>query len=247
MEALAGNPVFWLLAIAGVVLTGISKSGFAGGAGVVAVPLLALVMPIPQAVFLVLPLLLVMDVKTVQYYRHHASWTDLRAVLPAALLGIAAGGLMLGRMPEQALRITLGGISIVFALWHGLAPLLGGMKGAGWLWGAISGLTSTLIHAGGPPINIYLIARQLPKLSWLATAGIFFGTMNVIKLVPYLLTGEWGADVFLMSLLLLPVAFLGTWLGKHIQGRIQDRHFMLCCRGLLLASGLLLIAQAVSG
>ncbi|WP_334078641.1 sulfite exporter TauE/SafE family protein [Microbulbifer sp. M83] len=244
MEALAGNPLFWLLALIGVVLTGISKSGFAGGAGVVAVPLLALVMPIPQAVFLVLPLLLVMDVKTIQYYRHHASWPELRAVVPAALLGIVAGGLMLGSMPEQALKLTLGIISIVFALWQRLAPVLGGMRGAAWLWGGISGLTSTLIHAGGPPVNIYLIARQLPKLTWLATAGIFFGIMNLTKVIPYLLTGEWGADVFLASLALLPVALLGTWLGRHIQGRIQDRMFMLCCRGLLLGSGLLLVVQA---
>lgn len=245
MEALATSPLFWLLAIVGVILTGISKSGFAGGAGVVAVPLLALAMPVPLAVFLMLPLLLAMDVKTIQYYWRHAHWSQLKAILPAALCGIVAGGLLLGKLPEATLKLLLGLISIVFALWHRLTPLLGNMKGGGWLWGGISGLTSTLIHAGGPPINIYLIAKQLPKLSWLATAGIFFGAMNAIKLVPYLLTGKWTLDTFYLSLVLLPVALFGTWLGKWIQGRVDDRQFMLCCRGLLLASGVMLAVQAL--
>ncbi len=243
MEALIVSPLFWLLAIAGVILTGISKSGFAGGASVVAVPLLALVIPVPLAVFLMLPLLLTMDIRTIQYYRHHVGLSELKKIVPAALAGIAVGGLLLGKLPEEALKLLLGGVSILFALWHRLAPLLGGMKGAAWLWGGISGLTSTLIHAGGPPINIYLIARQLPKLTWLATAGIFFGIMNTAKVLPYLLTGEWTRTLFLMSLLLLPVALAGVWIGRWIQGKISESQFALCCRALLLSSGLLLISQ----
>lgn len=244
METLLASPAFWLLALVGVTLTGISKSGFAGGAGVVAVPLLALVMPVPLAVFLMLPLLLAMDIRTILYYRRHASLAELKRIVPAALAGIAAGGLLLGKLPPEALKLLLGCISILFALWHRLAPLLGGIRGGAWLWGGISGLSSTLIHAGGPPINIYLISRRLPKLTWLATAGFFFGAMNVTKLIPYLMTGQWTLDTFTVSLALLPVALLGTWLGKLIQGKISDKLFTTCCRVLLLASGLLLISQA---
>ncbi|WP_237067094.1 sulfite exporter TauE/SafE family protein [Microbulbifer guangxiensis] len=246
MQDLIGSPLFWLLAIAGVVLTGISKSGFAGGAGVVAVPLLALIVPVPTAVFLMLPLLLVMDVRTIQYYRRHASWQELRSILPAAVFGIAAGGLLLGTLSDTLMKLLLGLVSIVFALWQRLAPWLGGMRGAGWLWGGLSGLSSTLLHAGGPPVNIYLIARQLPKLTWLATAGIFFGAMNAIKVVPYWLSAQWPLWLLWLSLALVPVALLGTWLGKAIQGHIVDRQFMLCCRFLLLASGLLLLVQALA-
>lgn len=246
MEGLIGSPLFWLFAVTGIVLTGISKSGFAGGAGVVAVPLLALVIPVPTAVFLMLPLLLVMDVRTIQYYRQHASWHELRAILPAAVAGIIAGGLLLGALPDTVLKLLLGLVSIVFALWQQLAPWLGNMRGASWLWGGISGLTSTLLHAGGPPINIYLIARNLPKLTWLATAGIFFGAMNAIKVVPYALSGQWPLWLVWLSLALVPIALLGTWLGRLIQGRISDQQFMFSCRALLLASGLLLVLQALA-
>ncbi|MEC7468948.1 MAG: sulfite exporter TauE/SafE family protein, partial [Pseudomonadota bacterium] len=53
--------VFWLVAIAGVVLTGISKSGFAGGIGIATVPILSLVMSPVQAAAIMLPLLILMD------------------------------------------------------------------------------------------------------------------------------------------------------------------------------------------
>ena len=66
---LSTDPIFWLLAIIGVIFTGISKSGLAGGAGVVAVPLLALVISVPEAAALMLPLLLIMDVRTISMYR----------------------------------------------------------------------------------------------------------------------------------------------------------------------------------
>ncbi|WP_159435998.1 sulfite exporter TauE/SafE family protein [Microbulbifer donghaiensis] len=247
MESQLASPLFWLLALIGVTLTGISKSGFAGGAGVVAVPLLALVMPVPLAVLLMLPLLLAMDIKTIQYYRQHTSTAELKKIVPAALAGIAAGGLLLGKLPVESLKVLLGGLSIVFALWHRLAPILGQMKGAAWLWGGISGLTSTLIHAGGPPINIYLIAQRLPKLTWLASAGVFFGVMNAVKVFPYLMTGHWTRELLALSLALLPVAIFGTWLGRQIQGRISEQQFVLCCRLLLLVSGLLLIAQVIAG
>lgn len=85
MESFYSSFLFWLLAIVGVLLTGISKSGFAGGAGVVAVPILALVMPVPQAAALMLPLLIVMDIKAIQLYRQHINKRVLFSIIPAAL------------------------------------------------------------------------------------------------------------------------------------------------------------------
>ena len=70
------QPLFWILACIGLIFTGISKSGFAAGAGTVVVPLLALVMPLPAAAALVLPLLLVMDARTIWHYRHDIDVND---------------------------------------------------------------------------------------------------------------------------------------------------------------------------
>lgn len=90
------DPLFWGLAVVGVLITGISKSGFAGGAGVIAVPLLSFVMPVPVAAILMLPLLIVMDAKTMHYYWRSVNWQEIKVIGPAALVGIIAGGYLLG-------------------------------------------------------------------------------------------------------------------------------------------------------
>lgn len=237
--------LFWALALLGVILTGISKSGFAGGAGVVAVPLIALTTPLPEAVALMLPLLIAMDIKTINYYRKHIALVEVKRLLPAAVVGIVAGGFAIGQLSEQLLQWLLGILSVVFALWQQLLPQLRRLTSLSWLWGGVSGLTSTLIHAGGPPLNIYLIARELPKLTWLATAAVFFGVMNVIKIVPYSLNGQWSQTTLLASAALLPAALIGVKLGHRLQQRVSEKQFMLLCRSLLLLSGLALIAKAM--
>jgi len=243
------SPLIWGLAIVGVILTGISKSGFAGGAGVIAVPLLSLVIPVPVAAALMLPLLIVMDAKSMHYYWRSVRWQELKIIVPAALVGIIAGGFLLGEMPSSFLQLVLGLFCIIFALWKKLTPLLGRLPHAGLIWGAVSGLTSTLLHSGGPPINIYLATRQLPKRNWLATAAVFFAIMNLIKIIPYGLTGQWQSDLSVPSLLvidivLLPVSLIGVWLGYRLHTKISEAHFMSACKGLLFLSGLGLLISA---
>ncbi len=238
------NPLFWLLAVCGVLFTGISKSGFAGGAGVIAVPLLALVIDVPAAAALMLPLLLVMDIRTIAYYRREANWRELKLILPGAFLGIVCGGMLLGAVPPQALKQLLGIMCLVFAGWQALAPLLSRLRHTALLWGGVSGLASTLIHAGGPPINIYLIGRRLSKAQWLATAGLFFGFMNLLKVVPYSYLGQWQSELLLVGLALIPVALLGVKLGNWIQHQISEQHFLLISRIFLAGSGLLLLLTA---
>lgn len=243
LTLLSTSSLFWLLAIAGVLLTGISKSGFAGGAGVIAVPLLSLMIPVPIAAALMLPLLLVMDAKSLRYYWRSASWYELKRILPAAIIGITLGGYLLGELPSNLLQFLLGIFCIVFALWKKIIPIFGRIPYAGFIWGGVSGLTSTLLHAGGPPINIYLLTRQLPKRAWLATAAVFFAAMNLLKVIPYALTDQWQSDsliseLLIIDLILLPLSLIGVWLGYVLQNHISEANFMNACKILLFFSGL---------
>lgn len=249
-SSLMASPLFWGLAIVGVLLTGISKSGFAGGAGVIAVPLLSLIIPVPVAAALMLPLLIVMDAKSMHYYWRSVRWQELKTIAPAALIGIAAGAYLLGELPSNLLQFLLGIFCIAFALWKKLTPVLGRLPYAGLIWGAVSGLTSTLLHSGGPPINIYLATRQLPKRNWLATAAVFFAIMNVIKIIPYSLTGQWQSDLpvsslLIIDLLLLPISLIGVWIGYRMHTKISEEHFMLACKSLLFFSGVGLLSSAM--
>lgn len=237
--------LFILLTLIGVIFTGISKSGFAGGSGVVAVPILALIIPISHAAILILPLLIIMDVKTIQYFRKQVAIKEVMMVVPAAIVGIAIGGYMLGSLDPKILQLSLGVLCVVFAVWQKLAPILGKMKGAGILWGGVSGVTSTLIHSGAPPFNIFMISRGLPKEAWIATAGVFFFVMNCLKIIPYSMIGEWTLPILWTSVAFIPVALLGTYLGKVMQSRISEQVFMRLCRAFLFISGLILVYKGL--
>lgn len=240
------NPLFWLLAISGVLLTGISKSGFAGGAGVMAVPLLSLIMPVQQAAALMLPLLLVMDAKTVALYRHGLNLAEIKIICLAAFLGIALAGSAMGTLSSNVLQLTLALFCMVFASWQKLLPLLGKLPGSGFLWGAVSGISSTLLHAGGPPISLYFLSKGLSKTKWLAQAALFFAFMNLVKLVPYSVNNVWQTELFILDLLLLPVAIIGVYLGHKIQALLSETLFTRICRILLGITGLVLLLN-VSG
>lgn len=238
---LMNEPIFWLLAITGVIFTGISKSGFAGGAGVVAVPLLALNIPVAQAAALMLPLLLLMDAKAIYLYRNNIAFGILKQLLPAALIGIIIGGLLMGTLSEVLMRWMLGAFCILFALWQPLIHWLRKLPAAAWLWGSLSGLTSTLLHAGGPPISIYFLSQKTAKIKWLAGASIFFAAMNFIKLIPYTLNGQWSNQLLLIDLVLIPFAIIGIQLGYKIQHMISEKQFTNISKGLLFLSGTVLI------
>ena len=239
------SPLFWLLAITGVLLTGISKSGFAGGAGVVAVPLLSLVMPVQHAAAIMLPLLLVMDAKTVRLYWQSINLRELKSIMLAALVGITLAGSAMGSLSSTTLQWILAIFCILFASWQQLTPFLGKLPGAAYLWGTLSGISSTLLHAGGPPISIYFLSKGISKKVWLAQAAVFFAMMNVIKLIPYSLNNTWHKDFLLLDLILLPIAIMGVFLGHKIQAHLSEASFTLSCRVLLGITGVLLLLKIV--
>lgn len=242
---LISNPSFWALAIVGVFFTGISKSGFAGGAGVVAVPLLAIVVPPATAVIIMLPLLLMMDAQTVAQHRRNLAVNELKIIIPAALLGVLVGTYALSDLSDKLLQQLLGVVSLAFVVAHFVLPQLKATHAVGFVLGGIAGITSTLIHAGGPPLNIYLAARKLPRGAWISTAAIFFASINFAKVFAYGAIGLWKLDLLLLALALSPVAIAGTWAGHRVQALISEKQFVGIVMACLTVSGTMLIAQSL--
>ena len=120
-------------------------------------------------------------------------------------------------------------------------------RGAGaWalLWGAASGFTSTLSHAGGPPLLVYLLGRKLPRQSFVATSVFFFAAINAAKLPFYLGLGLFSRDTLTASAILLPLVPLGVWLGMRLLARIPERPFYFFATAMLGLSGVKLLWDA---
>jgi uncharacterized membrane protein YfcA len=214
------DPAFYLVSIPGVLLYGIAKGGFGGAVAILAVPLMALVMPPAQAAAILLPILCVMDAVVVRTYWGHFDARALRLLLPGAVAGIALGYLTLDVMSDDWLRLLVGVVAGAFGLLTllGLSAMTGRRHHAATasLFGGLAGFTSFSIHAGGPPLTMYLLPKGLPPLVFAGTAGLFFAAVNALKLLPYFFLGQFSAANLLYSLVLVPLAPLGVLIGHWL-------------------------------
>lgn len=249
---LVTDPLFYACAVPAIVLTGISKGGFAGALGSVAVPLMALAISPVQAAAIMLPLLCLMDWTGLRFYWRKWDAANLRILLIGGLAGVGLGTLAFGALSEATIRLAVGVISVLFALnaWFGLAARQG-PAGRSWpqglFWSATSGFTSFLAHAGGPPVMAYMLPQRLDKTIYVGTVNAFFLVINAVKLVPYASLGQFTADNLLTSLVLAPLVPAGVWFGAWLNGRIDPKLFYRIVQIGMFVTGLQLVWQGLGG
>jgi uncharacterized membrane protein YfcA len=244
------DPIFYLLAIPAVLLTGLSKGGFGGALGGVAVPLMAVAISPTQAAAIMLPILCLADLFGLRLYFRKWNSAVLKSMIPGALTGVALGAVTFGALDEDAIRLLIGVISVVFVLMKMLmsAPVQAAVPSVfkGWFLSAASGYTSFVAHAGGPPIMMYLLPQRMDKTTYVATVNIFFLLTNAIKLAPYAWLGQFQAASLIASAVLAPLVPLGVFGGYWLQQRVSQDLFYKIAQAGLLITGLQLIYQGAS-
>ena len=255
MPELLTDPVFVVIAVVAVLVTGISKGGF-GGVALLAVPLMSLVISPIQAAGIMLPIMIPMDFLSIWIYRRRWDGRNLAVLIPAATLGIAIGGLTARWVDDQIVRLLVGIIAVVFTIHrvHGLYRRRGGPPKPrkrpstpwGVFWGTCAGFTSFLAHAGSPPYQVYVIPQGLSKEIYTGTSVMFFGAANAIKLIPYGMLGQLSVTNLSVSAALLPLVPLGVFLGAWINRRLPEKSFFAIILTSILLVGLKLIWDGVS-
>lgn len=245
------DPLFYAAAIPALLLTGISKAGFGSGMGILAVPLIALTMPATQAAAIMLPILCVMDLAALWVYRGQWSRENMKIMLPGGIAGIVLGALTFRYVSEPGLKLMLGAVAIGFLLqhWRSAAARLektAPAKGRGYFWSTLSGYTSTLAHAGGPPMSIYLLPQRMDKAVLVGTTVVFFTVMNYVKLIPYTLLGLFDASNLATSAGLAPLGIVGIFCGVWLRTHIDEVLFYRLCYGFLFVTGLKLLYDGAS-
>jgi hypothetical protein len=256
--ALADYPLgFFFGAAFAVLITGIIKGGFGGAAGGLAVPIMSLWISPVVAAGVMLPILCAMDMIGVKAYWKKWSWPILRPVFLGALIGIGIGSLMFQSLSVKQLKFIVGVIAVTFVLnkWLSLSDrlvqLLKRKKSemgpvGGVFWGSVSGFTSTLAHAGGPPFSVYILGRQIDRTTVVASASLYFLFMNYTKIIPYFFLGQLSPANLQLSLVFAPLAPVGIWLGIWLHKRISERIFYQTSYLLLFSTGLKLIWDAAA-
>ena len=235
-SAVVTDPWFWAVAVPAVLVTGLSKSGFASGLGSLATPMIALTLPVPQAAAIMLPLLMAMDATGLQKLWRERDPVLVRALVPSGLVGIAIGTLCFGLLSTKAVSGIVGALTLAFLvqqllrMWAQRAPAdsASGAMPSRWLGricGVASGFTSFIIHAGGPPISAYLLPMRLRPLVLAGTMSVYFAAINAAKVVPYAALGLIDLRNLATSALLLPLAPLGVWAGVRMTRYVSATWF----------------------
>lgn len=249
--SLPTNISFYIIASAAVILVGLAKGGFAG-LGAAAMPLLALVMDPVAAAGMLLPILMVQDVVSVWAFRRSFDVPTLILTLPGAVVGIFLGWLLASSINEDAVRGFVGVIALSFGVYR-LLPMLGiearlsgpAPSWVGAIMGGVSGFTSQIAHAGGPPFQIWALSRNFPHLVFVGTSSIFFAIINWMKVPAYAALGQFNVYNMTLTALFLPLAILSTILGVKLVKRVSPKRFNLIIQLLMVIIGAELIRQAI--
>ena len=190
------DPLFYAAAVPAVILLGLAKGGFSG-LGALSLPLMALVVSPVQAAAITLPILIVQDVVSVWAYRHTWDRRNVVILLLGAISGIVTGYLLAAQVSDAAVKLAVGLISVAFAVRRMVVerrktppkPAPADVP-RGIFWGWVTGFTSMVAHAGGPPFQIYVMPQRLPRDIFVGTGAVLFALVNWIKVPPYLVLGQ---------------------------------------------------------
>jgi len=251
MEGVMDQVWFWVAAGVAAALVGMAKGGVPV-VGMLAVPIMALVMSPVMAAGLLLPVYVVSDAFGLYAYRHAFDRRVLAIVIPGAVVGIGIGWATASMVPEAAVTLVVGIIGFAFALNLILRrPAVAEPKRAevvpGLFWSAVAGFTSFVSHAGAPPYQVYTLPLGMTKAVFAGTTTIAFAAINLVKLVPYYALGQLNVGNLKVAAVLAVPAALAVFVGLRVVRVLPERLFFRLVTWALLLISVKLIWDGMSG
>jgi uncharacterized membrane protein YfcA len=239
----------WVLVPGVLFLATLVRSSIGFGEALVAVPLLALLMPVktaaPVAVMASITVALIIVVQ--DWHKVHAR-SALRLALPS-MLGIPLGLMLLRTGAEPVVKGLLAAVIIAFSAYSLRSGRHRELKDDrfAWLFGFGAGVLGGAYGMNGPPLAVYGSLRKWPPQHFRATLQGYFLPASLAGMFGYWLEGMWTPAVNRLYLLSLPFVILATFIGRAIHHRIGAQRFAVYVHSGLVAIGLILLTQAMWG
>lgn len=244
---------YWLVAGLAIILIAVSKAGFGGGPGVLATPIMTTVCSPTTAVAVMLPLMLLCDVWVVYKYRRACVWELVIRLLVGFVGGVLVATYLLAKVPGQEvwLKKVIGGLSIIFgcsyfALLRNekmMANIIPQKAWFGLIMGIIAGISSTLAHAAGPPVAMYLMSqgKGQSKEHFMGTIVVYTLIGNTLKIPAYIVSKSLNAHSLALTWPLIIVVPIGLGLGWWLNKKMTNSNFQVWVNALLIIIGLFLL------
>jgi uncharacterized membrane protein YfcA len=236
-----------LFVLAVIFLATTIRSAFGFGEALIAVPLLALLIPVEVAVPLAtLVSITVAAVVLLQDWRHVQFRGAWRLVV-ATFFGIPLGLWLLTAAAEYVVKAILAGVILTFSLYCLVSRRPPALKDdrLAWLFGFAAGVLGGAYGMNGPPLAIYGTLRRWSAEHFRATLQGYFLPASLTSLCGYGLTGVWSHAVTHFYWLSLPVVLAAILLGRAISRRLHGPRFLVYVHSGLIVVGAVLLAQSL--
>lgn len=241
------DSTLFFLMLAGF-LAGFSKMSV-GGMGMVILPVVMIAIPGPEALAVILPMYIIIDIMAVCMYRKKINWKVIFRLLPTAAMGVAIGGWVLSSIDAQLFKIFLG-LLIFFVIgagfWLDKYPATFMTKpSSSYIAGLLGGFISLVVNAAGPFLNLFLVEQNLGKQSYVSTRAMLFLIINLLKVPTMIVLGLLNQKAVITSLYCLPGLILGALCGYWFLNQLNLKNLKWIIRllAILAAINLILFAK----
>ena len=217
--------------IIGALLIGLSKSGFATGLGMLTTPLMATAISAKETLGVVLPLLCFADVITIIFFWRKWNFSLVKYIILGAIPGIIVGTFFVSTISDKFLKVSIGVIGIIFVglliyrnIFHSDKAYKPSLL-VSFMIGCLAGFTSTISHAAGPVIAIFLLAQKPTKEVFVASSAIYFTVGNLMKVPPYIILGVLNKATLVKAFYFMPLIPVGVFIGWYTNKRIPQKLF----------------------
>lgn len=224
-----------------------SAVGF--GFGLLAMPLLALLLDPPAAAALVALSGGSLSAAMLIQNRKAVHFGEAAGLILAAGAGVPAGVFVLAHAPRAALLVGLGLVVAGFSLYSLARPTPFELKDRRWryLAGFLGGMLGGAYNTAGPPIVIYGAMRRWPPKRFLAVTQAFFLPVSMMAASGHAVAGFWTREVLTLFALGLPGIIAATFIGKRIARRLSPDMLAKAVYGLCLVLGVMIAATNLAG
>jgi uncharacterized membrane protein YfcA len=224
------------------------RSTFGFGEALVAVPLLALIMPLDSAAPLAVLLSITVAAAALAQDWRMVQWPGATRLVLATLVGSPLGLLLLTRAPERIVVGLLGLVILAFSAFSLTARVSLHLKDdrLAWAFGFAAGILGGAYGMNGPPLVVYGTLRRWPPQHFRATLQGYFLPASVVVMFGYWTAGLWTSSLTRQFLLVLPAAVAAIALGRVLNRRLSPHAFIRYVHAALAAIGIALLFRALN-
>jgi uncharacterized membrane protein YfcA len=235
----------WVLAV--IFFATLIRSAFGFGEALIAVPLLALLIPVEVAAPLAVLVSITVAVVIVLEDWHKVHFGSAWRLVLSTLFGIPLGLWLLTAVDEAIVKAVLAIVIIAFSTYCLVrrTPLELRDDRLAWLFGFAAGVLGGAYGMNGPPLVIYGTLRRWPAEQFRATLQGYFLPASVVGMAGYWLADLWKPAVTRYYLLSLPAAAVALLLGRVVNRRLAGRSFLGYVHIALIVIGVTLLIQSV--